>query len=404
MNAEFFAAEDEEARRLAAQRATANAAWDHEHRAAGPSRALYNGAADLSRASRDALQLVHWRDMSARLDGRYLIKGLLERAQTGLMLGEGGCGKTFLALDLALHVAAGMGWFGQRVTAGAVVYVAAEAGGSIVNRVIAWREHQSLAGRDIPFAAITSPIDLCHAGSGDLERLIGTISTTLPSPALVVIDTVSRVLAGGNENAPDDMGALVRALDQLRAALGCHVLAVHHLGKDISRGGRGHSLLRCAVDTEITVTRDDAVSIATAAITKQRDGITGHQIAFRLRPIELGCDVDGDPVTSCVVEPVENYQPDGVVPRRLPASKRRALELLADAISREGEVPPASNHIPAGVLCVPETVWRNYCYSGQVSGSNSTNAKQKAFKRAAGELVSAGLVGKWGDLVWLVER
>ena len=37
---------------------------------------------------------------------------------------------------------------------------------------------------------------------------------------------VSRVLAGGNENAPDDMGALVRSLDRLRDQLHCHVCAV----------------------------------------------------------------------------------------------------------------------------------------------------------------------------------
>jgi hypothetical protein len=37
---------------------------------------------------------------------------------------------------------------------------------------------------------------------------------------------VSRVLAGGNENAPDDMGALVRSLDRLRDELHCHVCAV----------------------------------------------------------------------------------------------------------------------------------------------------------------------------------
>src|ERR1700730_16977876 len=35
----------------------------------------------------------------------------------------------------------------------------------------------------------------------------------------VGIDTVSRVLAGGNENGPEDMGLLVHRFDQLRAML-----------------------------------------------------------------------------------------------------------------------------------------------------------------------------------------
>jgi len=60
---------------------------------------------------------------------------------------------------------------------------------------------------------------------------------------------------------------------------------VHHAGKDAARGSRGHSLLHCAVDTEIEVTRNSG---HTATVTKQRDGATGEQVVFRLRQVELG--------------------------------------------------------------------------------------------------------------------
>jgi RecA-family ATPase len=39
----------------------------------------------------------------------------------GLLRGEAGCGKTFLALDIGLHVAAGGDWFGRWVAPGGVV-------------------------------------------------------------------------------------------------------------------------------------------------------------------------------------------------------------------------------------------------------------------------------------------
>ncbi len=217
------------------------------------------------------LHLVHFRDMRARLDGRPIVKGLLDREQTSLIVGETGSGKTFLALDLALHVAAGLPWFGRKVTTGPVIYIAAEAGRSIENRVAAWRVHHRLDSQNIPFAAVTSPVDLCHADAGDVDRLIATIREAgLDAPVLVNIDTVSRVLAGGNENASDDMGALVRSLDRLRDELHCHVSAVHHLGKDASRGSRGHSLLHCAVDTQCEVKRESATGIIMATVTKQR--------------------------------------------------------------------------------------------------------------------------------------
>jgi len=225
--------------------------------------------------SREPLQLVHFRDMRALLDGRPLVKWMLDCQQTSLIVGESGSGKTFLAIDLALHVAAGLTWFGRKVAAGPVIYVAAEAGRNIANRVAAWRD-QHQPDETISFGAVTSPVDLCHPEVCDVDRLIATIREAgFDEPVLIVIDTVSRVLAGGNENGPDDMGALVRSLDRLRDELRCHVCAVHHLGKDATRGGRGHSLLHCAVDTEIAVARNGNAGIATATVTKQRDGIAG---------------------------------------------------------------------------------------------------------------------------------
>ena len=73
--------------------------------------------------------------------------------------------------------------------------------------------------------------------------------------ALVVIDTLARALAGGNENAPEDMGALIGNAKRIQEATGAAVLFVHHSGKDTSRGSRGHSSLKGAADLEIEVTR-----------------------------------------------------------------------------------------------------------------------------------------------------
>src|SRR5262249_15050274 len=81
------------------------------------------------------LEHVKFIDMQARLTGKPLIKGYLECEQISLIVGEYSCGKTFFALDRDLHIAAGCEWFGCRVNQGPVVYLAAEAGRSIQNRV-----------------------------------------------------------------------------------------------------------------------------------------------------------------------------------------------------------------------------------------------------------------------------
>jgi RecA-family ATPase len=206
------------------------------------------------------LELVRFAHVKPRLDGRPLVKGLLEREQTSLVFGESGCGKTFFALDQDLHIAAGLDWFGRRVEQGSVVYVAAEAGRWIFNRIAAWRDAHKLDKKDIPFVVLPQAIDLSHPAAGDLQRLIDAIrgAGLGDNLAKVEIDTVSRVLSGGNENAPNDMGMFVSSLDRLRDELHCHVGGVHHSGKDQARGSRGHSLLHCAVDTEVQVIRDPA--------------------------------------------------------------------------------------------------------------------------------------------------
>jgi AAA domain len=364
-------------------------------------KAWHTGSANGPNPDRGALELVRFGDMSPRLEGQPLVRGIIERNQISLTAGETGAGKTFLNLDRDLHIAAGWDWFRHPVSQGAVVYVAAEAGRSIINRVAAFKQHHDLDDADLPFAAITSSIDLCHPETGDLAQLVETITAAgLGALALVEIDTVSRVLAGGDENSAAEMGMLVRSFDQLRDKLDCHVFAIHHLGKDVSRGPRGHSLLKAAVDTVIELSRDAATRVSRATIVKQRDGATEGEITFRLIPVELGFDAAGHKVTSCVVEPAEAAPAKGKAPRLSPA-QARAMDVLAEAINTTGQVPPASNHIPANIRCVKEELWRQYCYEGAISAGDQ-NAKRMAFKRAAEALLASHQVGKWGDLVWLV--
>ncbi len=341
-------------------------------------------------ASPSGLDLVHFDQMRARLTDGYLIKHLLASGSMAVVYGESGTGKTFFALDLGLGIAAGTKFFGRRVRRAGVVYVAAEAGRGIENRVEAYKREIG-APEGMPFAAIVSPINLC-AEDGDIDALISAVrAAALVLPVeLIVIDTLSRVMAGGNENQPDDMGAFVRNIDRLRAETGAAVVIVHHSGKDASRGARGHSLLRAATDTEIEVTRDEAAKVPTARVTKQREYATEGSLSFTLKTVELGVDRDGDPVGSCVVEPTEFVAPAKSAMRPLSHAQGRALQLLAEAIDKGGEVPPANNHIPPGFRCVPEATWREYCYRGGVQPANAglrskgSNEPQRRSSRPAG--------------------
>src|SRR3954453_12702372 len=93
------------------------------------------------------LKLVMFDEIKPRLTSNYIVKGVLGDGEMGVVYGESGGGKTFFALDLALHVAAGKEWRGRRVRQGGVVYVAAEGGHGINNRVVAFKRHRDVQNK-----------------------------------------------------------------------------------------------------------------------------------------------------------------------------------------------------------------------------------------------------------------
>lgn len=74
-----------------------------------------------------ALLPVEWcEEITPRLNSLWLIKRTLPQKGVALIYGHPSSGKSFLALDIAMHVALGWDWNGLRVRKGLVVYVAAE--------------------------------------------------------------------------------------------------------------------------------------------------------------------------------------------------------------------------------------------------------------------------------------
>ena len=232
-----------------------------------------------------------------------LVAGLLDEGSMSVLYGASNAGKTFVALDLAFHVAAGRAWDGRRVSQGLVIYLAAEGGQRIKRRVAALRKHY--CGEDsanVLFALVRSPIDLCSnaADAAEISRLVKTQEAAFGmKAALIVIDTLSRAMAGRDENSSVDMGALVANSDRIRSNTSAHLMLIHHAGKDAVRGARGHSLLRAATDTELEVI--GAKGRGKIEVKKQRDLDFAPDRTFRLVDVPLGRDADGAEIKSAVM-------------------------------------------------------------------------------------------------------
>jgi len=354
-----------------------------------------NGTAKRSSDEPRRFKLTRFKDIALSTERPYLVKGLLPREGLIVVWGPPKCGKSFWVFDLVLHVALDWKYRERRVQQGTVCYIACEGEAGLGARKEAFRAHKLVEGADPPFYLLTTRLDLV----ADVETLIADVRAEIDGDhcAVIVIDTLNRSIAG-SESRDEDMGAYVKAADRLREEFRAAVIIIHHCGTKDNRP-RGHTSLTGACDAQLAVKRDDIGRIITS-VEWLKDGAEGDAIASRLDVVEVGVDEDGEAITSCIVEDA-GAAPSGEKRKRLSAAQTRALQLLAEAITTGGQVPPTSNHIPAGMMCTTENLWREFSYHGGIS-SGDQHAKNTAFNRAAGALVAAGRVGKWEPWVWIV--
>ena len=235
-------------------------------------------------------------DLSQLAPGEWLVKNVLPSGQLYSIYGASGSGKTFVALDLAFSIAMGRPWRGNRVKPGRVVIIAAEGGTGIGKRAEAYARHHGIDLRDADVHVITAAPNFLE--EMDVAEVIAEIKA-LGDVVAVFVDTVAQVSPGANENTSEDMGRVLASMRLIAEAICALVVAVHHAGKDPSKGARGWSGFRAAMDGQMEVTRHENGS-RELRLDKMKDGEDGLRWGFKLEVIEVGVDSDGDTITSCV--------------------------------------------------------------------------------------------------------
>ncbi len=81
----------------------------------------------------------------------WLIKGYLVRDTTAQLFGDPGCGKSFIALDMALSIATGTAWLGLKTQCEPVFYIAGEGLQGLQRRKEAWLRYHEVTDRSAPF-------------------------------------------------------------------------------------------------------------------------------------------------------------------------------------------------------------------------------------------------------------
>jgi hypothetical protein len=227
----------------------------------------------------------------------WLIHGVVPRAEVGCIFGPSGSGKSFLAWYMAHCVALGGAFWGHPVTTpGNVVYAALEGAGGMGSRVRAHEQHFGVTYGD-KLQVLEGSFSLLD--KADVVALVAAVRGLGGDFRMVVIDTTAMATTGADENSGKDMGPVIAACKAIAAALNVLVLLVSHSGKDESKGVRGWSGQRGAMDFQICVSIDKNRN-RTAILDKLKDGADAAEWPFRLEVVELGTDRYGQRVSSCV--------------------------------------------------------------------------------------------------------
>lgn len=240
-------------------------------------------------------------EFAARPAPKWIIKNVLPEADLGVIFGQSGSGKSFVILDMVLSICRGIEWRGMKVRQGRVLYVAAEGGGGVSQRLKAYEQHHGLKMSALPLGVINGAPNLLL--EEDVTELVKSIIVA-GSGDIIVLDTLAQ-MAPGNENSSEDMGLALRHCRTIRDATGSMVILVHHSGKDQSKGARGWSGLRGASDVELEVTYEKGDPVRVLRTSKQKDGRDDLSWAFRLHEVLVGIDDDGDELSSMVVAEAE---------------------------------------------------------------------------------------------------
>ncbi|MBA4807064.1 AAA family ATPase [Brevundimonas sp.] len=343
-------------------------------------------------------------------DRYFLVPGLIPGGCVTSLYGDGGSGKTLLALWLMVCMASkhSAKWLDTTVLGWKSVGLFAEDDtDEIVRRLIricdgAGVEFEKVAPLITALPGVGMDTIVAYfADTGDLvitplmESLLAKVREV--GANLLVLDYAAAIF-GGNEIDRYQVSAFMRRLNAIAKEHDISILLLGHPSVDGMKGGRGTSgstawrnqsraFLHLTVNEEQS--DPDERRLLTLTLTKSnysRVGLTFHLAS------------DGGRF-EILEAPAARERAKGP---RLSASQKVALKALNQAVSEGGERSPGGP-IPNGAQVVKVTLWREYAYRMEISDA-SPEARKKSFARAVKELVAKGIVGVAEPLCWIIEE
>lgn len=285
------------------------------------------GAADAAGAATagtddPTLELFWHGEPDDRPPASWLVERMIPATGIGLMSGQWGACKTFVAFDLAGSIATGLPFAGREIIRrGGTLFVAAEGGAEVRDR-LKGVDHKLSGDAFAAAAAAGNPVeaDLRHlpvvwaeepirfatpdgyktlvAVAADAhQRLLDKFSVPL---ALIIFDTMGASVNFKDANATEENQLVMNMLRDISRATNAFVLVIDHFGKTVNAGTKNSMTKEDNADVVLAMLCDRDVggniSNTRMQIRKLRRGKSGIEFPFDLKVV----DIDDDQTTCCI--------------------------------------------------------------------------------------------------------
>jgi hypothetical protein len=269
--------------------------------------------------------IIAWKDITFGLIAEWLLKRVLPRKGVVVFYGVSGATKTFVLLDILLHIAIGWKWAGRRVKQASVIFIAAEASEGLRKRKTGWVEAHKTSSlpADVPFDLIEVAPNL-GTGEDDCKKIIECIEAAGKRPGVIAIDTIAQAIGGADENNTG-MATFISNATTLANHFDCLVAAVHHCPLSDDRRPRGWSGLGANVAALVLLEKIENKLQSIMEIMKLKEDESHQKFTVHLSRVIIGKDEDGEDVTTLFVESVEQGADE-----QAKQDNRKAVQILRD--------------------------------------------------------------------------
>jgi hypothetical protein len=346
-------------------------------------------------------------DVDVELRRKYLVKKLIPETGTGLLPGQWGTYKTFVALDLAGAVMTGTTFASHAVKRrGGVLFIAVEGREEIPIRLEALNQTKCGKAERLPFFCLDDIPRLLEHDAGDkiaasANAIAAEMQQRFSVPlVLIIIDTVATgagYAKAGDENDAAIAQRIMNTLARIAKLTGTFVLAIDHFGKAIETGTRGSSVKESFADIVLALLGEKELSGGVKnprmAARKRRGGANGEEFAFSIQLVTIWTDEDGDPIDTLVLEWGGEIEPSSskhAWPKSLRLLHRVMTTLLAD---RGIEIQAGGSMVRAlDREVVREEFYNSHAADGDTDRKRQ-GARSRAFRRAVNDAQERGLIG-----------